>query len=662
MATIDPHTASIGGGPGADSRLVPAPPEVVAQHADRMFGEAFKRTAVGMALIGLDGRFLRANGALAQIMGRTTDELLQTTWPAIAHPESRGAIEGFMSEALAGRMTTRNEEMVYVKTNDDTGCALVSASLVCDDKGRALFFLAQLFDLTERKAIEQELEDKTSWVKLLQSVAVAANAAVTFEAAVQAAVDEVCKETGWPVGHVFRVEEDDELASTTIWHLSDPATYEAFRHNSENALFDPGQGLPGRVLSLGRPQWINDVSIDESFIRRHAARKAGLKTALAFPVSLEDRPVAIMEFFSDRYERPDAAFLEVMEHIGTLLGHAGEHRLVEEALVEHEQRTRQILETAGDAYIEMDINGLITEWNAQATQSFGWEKDDVIGRALCRTIIPERYRDAHNQGLARYRETGDGPLLGQRVEISALRRDGSEIPIELTLWATTAAGVTSFSAFLHDISERVEAQRALEEANLELQAKVAELEQRNNEVNELIKAREGLRVLSLRDPLTNMFNRRYMEESLEREIRRAMRNGQPLGIMMIDIDHFKQINDTYGHEAGDLVLQALATFFHDNIRGGDIACRYGGEEFLLLFPDAPLDGMRKRADNLRSCAAQLQIIVEGKAVTPPTLSIGVAVFPDDGETSQAVVRAADAALYRAKTSGRDRVVSAGELL
>ena len=336
--------------------------------------------------------------------------------------------------------------------------------------------------------------------------------------------------------------------------------------------------------------------------------------------------------------------------------------MVQEALVEHEERTHQILETAGDAYIEMDLNGLINEWNAQAAASFGWAKDEVIGRALCKTIIPERYRDAHNEGLARFRETGEGPLLGQRVEIEAVRRDGSEFPIELTLWSTTVAGVTTFSAFLHDISERVESQSALAEANLQLQAKVLELEQRNREINELIEARDDLKVLTLRDPLTNMFNRRYMEESLEREIQRASRSGQPLGIIMIDIDHFKQINDTHGHEAGDLVLQALAGFFHDNIRGGDIACRYGGEEFLLIFPDAPLKPTKKRADNLRRGAAKIQIDIPGEKLRPPTLSFGVAVFPDDGETAQAVVRAADAALYRAKTSGRDRVVAAGELL
>ena len=661
MGSTDPGNAP-GGSATTTSGVVPAPAEVVERYARAHFGEAFELAGVGMALVGLDGRFLRVNRAMSSILGHEGSELTSSTWPAIAHPDSRGSIERFMSDALAGGATRRDDEMIFIKSNGDTGCALYSVSLITDDKGRALYFFAQLFDLTERKALDKELEEKTSWVKLLQQVAIAANAAASFEGAMRAAVDAVCEETGWPVGHVFRVQEDGLLESTAIWHLSDPAIYETFRELSEKALFDPGEGLPGEVLATGHARWMNDVSVDDSFIRREAAGKAGLRAALAFPVSLEDNLVAVMEFFSDRYERPDAAFLEVMEHIGTLLGHAGEQRLMEEALVDHEARTRKILETAGDAFIEMDVRGLITDWNARAAESFGWTRDEVIGQSLCNTIIPERYRDAHLRGLSRYLETGEGPLLGKRIEVSALHRDGNEIPIELTLWATTVSGVTTFNAFLHDISERVESQRALEEANKKLQVWVEELERRNKEINELIEMREDLRVLTLRDPLTNLFNRRYMEEALDQEIQRATRNDRSLGIIMIDIDHFKEVNDTYGHEAGDVVLRALADFLHDNIRAGDIACRYGGEEFLLIFPDAPLKATRRRADSLREDVNKVEITIEGKPLQPPTLSFGVAVFPGDGETRQALLRAADAALYRAKNSGRNRVVSAGELL
>lgn len=661
MASTNPRTGSAEGAAPVVPP-VPAPAEDVERYAGTNFAEAFDRAGVGMALIALDGRFLRVNDAMTRIMRRSSKEMLATSWPAVTHPESRGVVEWLIREALTGATKSHDGEIVFVRGDGEAGCGLVSASVITDERDRGLFFFVQMFDLTARKEIEEQLEEKTSWVRLLQGVAVAANAATTFEEAVRAAVDQVCHHTGWPLGHVYRVDESGTLVSTDIWQMADPAAYTDFRRASEAERMNAGEGLPGRVLETGRRTWMNDVSNDTRFIRHYAARAAGLHAALAFPVNVEDHVVAVMEFFSTQRETPDAAFLEVMEHIGTLLGQAGEHRLIEEALVDNEERTRQIIETAGDAFIEMDSSGLITDWNAKAAESFGWMRDEVIGRSLCTTIIPEQYRDAHNKGLAKYLETGKGPLLGQRIEVSALRRDGSEMPVELTLWETTIAGVTRFNAFIHDITERKQAQEALEEANRKLQVWVEELERRNREINELIETREDLRVQSLRDPLTDLFNRRYMEESLEREIQRAIRSGEPLGVIMIDIDHFKTINDTHGHEVGDVVLQKLAAFLQENVRGSDIACRYGGEEFLLIFPDAPLKATRRRAETLRKGARDVDISIEGRPIEPPTLSLGVAVFPKDGETGQALLRAADAALYRAKNSGRDRVVSAGELL
>lgn len=251
--------------------------------------------------------------------------------------------------------------------------------------------------------------------------------------------------------------------------------------------------------------------------------------------------------------------------------------------------------------------------------------------------------------------------MGRRIEITGLKRDGTEFPIELNLWATTHSGAPRFNAFIHDISESQDASAALEEANAKLKVWVDELKRRNREIGELIESRDDLRGQTLRDPLTNLYNRRYMEESLDREIRRSQRNGTPLGIIMIDIDHFKDVNDALGHETGDVVLMHMAEFLQSHVRGGDIACRYGGEEFLLILPDAPLKATRKRAEALWEALRELKIEHEGKALALPTMSFGVAVLPDHGETRGAVLRAADAALYRAKSSGRDRVVSAGEL-
>jgi diguanylate cyclase (GGDEF)-like protein/PAS domain S-box-containing protein len=170
-----------------------------------------------------------------------------------------------------------------------------------------------------------------------------------------------------------------------------------------------------------------------------------------------------------------------------------------------------------------------------------------------------------------------------------------------------------------------------------------------------LKLRETLHSQSVRDPLTGLFNRRYMEESLEREIYRAKRGHHPLGIIMLDLDNFKQFNDNFGHEAGDLFLREVGNFLQRHIRRQDIACRYGGEEFMLILPEASLEVTHQRAENLRERFNHLQIDYHGQVLSSLTLSIGVAALPEHGSTSEAVLRAADLALYQAKAGGRNSV-------
>jgi diguanylate cyclase (GGDEF)-like protein len=170
--------------------------------------------------------------------------------------------------------------------------------------------------------------------------------------------------------------------------------------------------------------------------------------------------------------------------------------------------------------------------------------------------------------------------------------------------------------------------------------------------------RETMRNQAIRDSLTGLFNRRFAEETLNREIQRAVRHGLSVSVVFADIDHFKVVNDTYGHDAGDLILQRIGSFLQTQIRGHDVACRFGGEEFLIVLTDAPLDGAQKRADALREGIQAMQIVHSGRTIGV-TASFGVAALPDNGESAGSLMRAADAALYRAKDSGRNCVVAAG---
>ncbi|MBF0227392.1 MAG: GGDEF domain-containing protein [Desulfobacterales bacterium] len=176
-----------------------------------------------------------------------------------------------------------------------------------------------------------------------------------------------------------------------------------------------------------------------------------------------------------------------------------------------------------------------------------------------------------------------------------------------------------------------------------------------------IRLRESLKIQSIKDPLTGLYNRRYMEETLNREMHRIQRKNTCLGIIMIDVDHFKQFNDNYGHEVGDSVLRDLGAFLQHITRKGDIACRYGGEEFTIIMPESNLDTTYKRAEELRRGAKEdLKIIHHGK-VYRITISVGVAINPDHGITAEDILKAADNALYQAKQEGRNRVVTASPI-
>ncbi|OPY81897.1 MAG: Diguanylate cyclase DosC [Smithella sp. PtaU1.Bin162] len=174
-----------------------------------------------------------------------------------------------------------------------------------------------------------------------------------------------------------------------------------------------------------------------------------------------------------------------------------------------------------------------------------------------------------------------------------------------------------------------------------------------------IKLQISLRQQAYRDPLTGLFNRRYLEETLKREIYRAQRHKTPLGIIMLDLDRFRDFNNTYGHGAGDLVLHELGQFLQNNVRKEDVACRYGGEEFTLILPGASLDVTRNRAETLRQKVQQMKVYYNDRTLDQITTSAGVAIFPEHGPTGEAVLQAADLALYSAKYMGSNKVMVSG---
>jgi diguanylate cyclase (GGDEF)-like protein len=206
-------------------------------------------------------------------------------------------------------------------------------------------------------------------------------------------------------------------------------------------------------------------------------------------------------------------------------------------------------------------------------------------------------------------------------------------------------------AFAAQAAIAIENARLYTDAQKELHEKILAEEK-------LLKLQKELEEQAIRDPLTGLYNRRFLDETLSRELSRAERDKYSVSVVMLDLDHFKVFNDTYGHDIGDLMLRQLGKLLTAQVRAGDIACRFGGEEFVVVMPKASLAVAKQRTNDWRSKFESQVLIHEGEVLNA-TLSAGVAVYPMHGTTSEEIIRKADQAMYAAKSAGRNQVMTAG---
>lgn len=318
-------------------------------------------------------------------------------------------------------------------------------------------------------------------------------------------------------------------------------------------------------------------------------------------------------------------------------------REAQEELRRSEQRFRTLVERAPLAMVTWNRRRQITGWNRQAQQTFGWSEREVIGRDFMTFMVPA----SANAEVGLIVEDAIERGIESHSVNSNLTRDGRLIEVE---WHNTVVPGSdgrpdSVLSLAQDVTDRERARATLQEVN-------TELKQRLDDIHKL---QAQLREQVMRDPLTGMYNRRFLDDALPVEISRALRERSPLALMMVDIDHFKRVNDTHGHQTGDEVLKMLADILRGEARRSDVACRYGGEEFVLLLPKMSLDAARARAERWREMFAATEVPVDQGALKC-TISVGIAVFPEHGGSAEELLRNGDRALYLAKALGRNRVV------
>lgn len=254
-----------------------------------------------------------------------------------------------------------------------------------------------------------------------------------------------------------------DLEATTTW-LRRPDAHAPFVAEPLEAAFGPGRGLPERVLETGRPASIDLASPADWYVRCDSATAAGIVSGFAFPILRESAVLGVVEFYASSPQVMDVAFLESMRSVGSQLGQFMDRSRAEQAVRESEARQSAILEAALDCIITIDHRGTVLEFNPAAAATFGYRREDAIGRELAELIVPPSLRGAHREGMARYLASGVPRVLGRRIEIEAMRADGSTIPVELAISRVDVAGAPIFTAYVRDITERRASEREAQEA------------------------------------------------------------------------------------------------------------------------------------------------------------------------------------------------------
>jgi len=289
---------------------------------------------------------------------------------------------------------------------------------------------------------------------------------------------------------------------------------------------------------------------------------------------------------------------------------------------EAEMRLRATIDNALDAVVQMNSEGVVIGWNDQAANIFGWSREEAVGSLLHEMIIPPRYRDDHLRGMQRYRVSGEGRILNSRIEMASLHRDGHEFPVELAITPIRVDGQYEFSAFIRDITHKKESEDLIwKQANF--------------------------------DKVTGLPNRHMFHDRLEQEIKKASRNGLSMALLFIDLDHFKEVNDTLGHDVGDTLLVETARRISVCIRESDTVARLGGDEFTVILLEVEDTKSIERVAQciLKTLAEPFQL---GDELVYISASIGITLYPNDATGVEDLLKNADQAMYVSKSQGRNQ--------
>ena len=644
----------------------------------------------------LNGIFLGCNKAYEEFVGLARGEILGKTCYEVVSKDPANKSLGNDLE-LWGRSGLKLYETPTFHADGTRREAIMSTSTFTNLDGTPAGLIGVLVDITPQKEAEAKLVRLNRLYSLLlkinEAIVRLRDTRILFEQVCRIAVEEGMFRLAW----VGLMEEDSQQVKP-VAHFGFEDGYLDLVHLA--AAVPGGRGPMGTAIRTGSHEVCNDFAKDP---RREPWRVEGLKrgyrSAIAFPLRAGTKTVGALTLYAGEPNFFKEDEVQLLESLVTDLSFALEAAAQEEQrrqAVEALRLAKEVLEAgmAERAAAFKEATARLTATARELEQrhreiSLLSQMSEVL--QSCRQVKEAYTVIAHSLGQLFPTESGalfmfspsrhlveavtvwgEAPPAAQmfspedcwalrlgRVQVTADSGVAPRCPhlkdesrtsfclpliaqgevvgtLHLLVGAAEAGGLEAKRHLATNVADRI----SLALANLRLQ--------------------ENLRHLSIRDPLTGLFNRRYLEETLEREVRRAHRHGRTLAVIIADLDHFKFFNDTFGHDAGDALLRELGALLQQQVRGSDIACRYGGEEFTVVLAETASEAVRPRAEQVREAIKGLRVKYGQRSLPNITISLGVAVFPEHGATPHDLLLAADAALYRAKQQGRDQVCVAGE--
>ncbi len=398
------------------------------------------------------GRVRFMGRGVEAILGYAPERFLaeEDMWHRVIHPDDRDWVGEHRRKAID---EGRDHELEYraIAANNRTVWLHERVFVPNDNGGTPAFVRGLTIDVSDRKAEEQEKAAHLAVARVLAE-------ADSLDDIPTEVLHRLVEALDWDVGVLWTTDEDGaltcgEFVSTKI------GAFPSFEALTRMTVFREGLGLPGSAAEGRQAVWVEDVSVDPRFSRAPTAIEEGLRTGLAFPLFVGGNVIAVIELFSRHSRAREEGTIRLLTALGTQVGQFVDRRRVMRELQGSEERLRSILDSALDAVIGIDPHGVVLEFNPAAERLFGYRRVEAVGRELAPLVIPPDLREQHRVGLARVLATGRSQVVGRRLEMRAMRADGSEVPVEISVTELRAGRAPLFIAFVRDISERRAAQQ-----------------------------------------------------------------------------------------------------------------------------------------------------------------------------------------------------------